>query len=212
MQHKEKIGGFLFDGTQLFLTRQLDTEKGTIKLESKTRTDEKYTLTLKFTTIVQMTEPESLQILNLILRRATAGLKLQLVGRNFYDAASKINLGKFKIELWPGYATSIRKHENDILLNCDVAHKVMRMDTVRDLMEETLRADRNNFQNNFKQKALGLTVLTAYNNSTYRVDDVDFDKTPMTTFDRKGTPTTLVDYYLDVTNNKSLHDVLNRSE
>lgn len=112
-------------------------------------------------------------------------------------------MGRFKIELWPGFATSIRKHENDILLNCDVAHKVMRMDTVRDLMQEVLRESRDNFKNNFKQKALGLTVLTSYNNCTYRIDDIDFDKTPMTTFDRKGTQTTLVDYYKDV--NKEIH-------
>lgn len=102
------------------------------------------------------------------------------------------------MELWPGYATSIRKHEQDILLNCDVAHKVMRMDTVYDLMQESLRADRSNFQNNFKGKALGLTVLTAYNNATYRIDDIEFDKSPMTTFDKKGTPVTLCAYYQEV--------------
>lgn len=107
----------------------------------------------------------------------------------------KINLGQFKIELWPGYATSMRKHEHDILLMCDVAHKVMRNDTVADLMRETLNSDRANFQNNFKQKALGLTVLTAYNNKTYRIDDIDFEKNPLSTFDQRGTAVSLKDYY-----------------
>lgn len=72
------------------------------------------------------------------------------------------------------------------------------MDTVYDLLEETKRADRGNFVNNFKQKALGLTVLTAYNNATYRIDDVSFDLSPMTTFDKKGTAVTLVEYYQEV--------------
>lgn len=90
MQHKDKIGGFLFDGVQLFLTRELETDQGVLQLESKTRSDETYTLTLKFTTVVAMDQPESLQILNLILRRATAGLKLELVGRNFYDPEAKV--------------------------------------------------------------------------------------------------------------------------
>lgn len=81
---------------------------------------------------------------------------------------------------------------------CDVAHKVMRMDTVHDLMKETHTADRSNFQNNFKQKALGLTVLTAYNNKTYRIDDIDFEKSPMDTFDQRGTKVTLKDYYRTV--------------
>lgn len=89
-QHKARIGGFLFDGTQLFLTRELETEQGVLQLQSTTRTNEVYTLTLKFTTIVEMDKPESLQILNLILRRATNGLKLQLVGRSYYDADAKV--------------------------------------------------------------------------------------------------------------------------
>lgn len=102
------------------------------------------------------------------------------------------------MELWPGFETSIRNHVSDILLNCDVAHKVMRMDTVYDLLKETHRADSQNFERNFKQKALGLTVLTSYNNTTYRVDDVDFEHSPLTTFDRKGTPVSLKAYYLEV--------------
>lgn len=91
MQHKERIGGFLFDGIQLFATRDLGGERGTLNLKSKTKTDEVFTLTLQFTKYVEMDEQESLQILNLILRRATQALKLQLVGRNYYDAASKVN-------------------------------------------------------------------------------------------------------------------------
>lgn len=49
MQHKSTIGGFLFDGTQLFVTRSLNGDKGVLQLTSKTRTDEVYTLTLQFT-------------------------------------------------------------------------------------------------------------------------------------------------------------------
>lgn len=90
MQHKSTIGGFLFDGTQIFVTRSLEGDKGIVTLTSKTHKDEVYTLKLHFTKVVQMDEQESLQILNLILRRATQGLKLNLVGRNYYDANSKV--------------------------------------------------------------------------------------------------------------------------
>lgn len=92
MQHKAEIGGFLFDGTQLFVTRDLGGDHGVVNFTSKnSRTEEIYNLKLQFTKIVQMDEQESLQILNLILRRATGGLKLDLVGRNFYDARSKVD-------------------------------------------------------------------------------------------------------------------------
>lgn len=72
------------------------------------------------------------------------------------------------------------------------------MDTAYDLLQEALKMNRSNYQNDFKQKALGTTVLTAYNNKTYRIDDVDFNISPMTTFDQRGQAVTLVDYYKTV--------------
>lgn len=94
--------------------------------------------------------------------------------------------------MWPGYETSIRDHERGILLNCDVAHKVMRTDTVYDLMREIRRSNHGNFENNFRQKVLGMTVLTDYNNKTYRIDDVDFNITPSSIFTKKnGTKITI---------------------
>lgn len=80
----------------------------------------------------------------------------------------------------------------------DVANKVMRTDTIYDLLQETLRADPGNFQNSFKQKVLGMTVLTGYNNSTYRIDDVDFSLSPMNTFKKRDQDITIKQYYIDV--------------
>ena len=58
------------------------------------------TIICKYIKEVSMTEQSSLQILNLILRRGMEGLKLQLVGRNFFDAISKIPINEFRLELW----------------------------------------------------------------------------------------------------------------
>lgn len=59
---KEMLGGYLFDGTQLFLTRQLEDD-----VVQKTVTgridNEPYTLIIKFTGQVSMSESTSLQIL-----------------------------------------------------------------------------------------------------------------------------------------------------
>lgn len=74
----------------------------------------------------------------------------------------------------------------------------MRTDTVYDLMQETRREDPVRFRDNFLAKVLGITVLTGYNNSTYRIDDVDFDKTPRTTFPRKNDEISFVAYYKEV--------------
>lgn len=74
----------------------------------------------------------------------------------------------------------------------------MRTDTVLDLLMNCRRTDERGFENSFKQKVLGITVLTNYNNKTYRVDDVDFNITPASTFLKKGVETSIQQYYKDV--------------
>lgn len=59
---KEMIGGYLFDGTQLFLTRQLEAD--VVQKTVTGRIDNvAYTLIIKFTGQVSMSESTSLQIL-----------------------------------------------------------------------------------------------------------------------------------------------------
>lgn len=83
-------------------------------------------------------------------------------------------------------------------MNCDVAHKVMRTDTVLDLLMRCRREDERGFETTFKQKVLGITVLTKYNNKTYRIDDVDFNITPASKFMKKNVETTIQQYYKEV--------------
>lgn len=197
-QHKAKIGGFLFDGAQLFATRKLHKDSDVLILESKTRDEQVFSIKLLFTRIVSMSEQESLQVLNLIQRRNMNGLKLQIVGRNYYDPQNMIDLNRFNIQLWPGYETSIRYHDSGILLNCDIAHKIMRTDTVYSLMRDIRRNNPQNFENAFKNRVLGMTVLTSYNNKTYQIHDIDFSKTPSTTFSRNNKEITIKHYYAEV--------------
>ena len=51
------------------------------------------------------------------------------------------------------------------------------------------------FQKTATDTLVGLSVLTRYNNKMYRIDEILFDKNPMSTFDYKGNPITFVDYY-----------------
>lgn len=74
----------------------------------------------------------------------------------------------------------------------------MRTDTVYSIMTEIHAKDRNNFQNNFKQQILGKMVLTDYNNQTYRIDDIDFNINPETTFKKGDQDISIRDYYAEV--------------
>lgn len=90
-QHRNDIGGYLFDGAQLFAVRKLhEDENVRVEFRTTTRDGTTYTIQMQFTKIVLMSEQESLQVLNLILRRNMKGLNLTLVGRNFYDPAAMV--------------------------------------------------------------------------------------------------------------------------
>lgn len=87
-EHRARFGGYLYDGSKLFSTVKLPDAQ-TI-LHTKSKQGENYVITIKYIGVISMTEWQSLQVLNLILRRAMEGLKLQLVGRDFYDAVAKV--------------------------------------------------------------------------------------------------------------------------
>lgn len=108
----------------------------------------------------------------------------------------QIPLPQHRIELWPGYVTSIRQHESDILLCCEISTKVMRVDTVFDLLTKCREENRDNFKRAFTESVIGTTIITDYNNRAYRIDDIDWNSTPESTFGKSdGTQVSYVDYY-----------------
>lgn len=45
------------------------------------------------------------------------------------------------------------------------------------------------------KEVVGTSVLTRYNNKTYRIDDIAWDKTPEYVFTRNDEQISLIDYY-----------------
>lgn len=53
-----------------------------------------------------------------------------------------------------------------------------------------------NFQKEFCNNVIGIIALTDYNNNTYRIEDVDFDTSPSSTFSMKsGESISYQEYY-----------------
>lgn len=111
---------------------------------------------------------------------------------SFYHFYPQIALKQLNIQLWPGYSTSIRQHERNLLLNVDVGFKFIRTELVYDLFRR-YRDDKNRMI----ASCVGQIVLTDYNNKTYRVDGIDFKQTPMSTFKRGDREVSYIDYYRD---------------
>ena len=195
--HKEVLGSVIFDGTLLFTDTRLVADNQPLVLNSKRESDgQVVVITIRLVEEIQPTDFHYTQFFNIVLRRCMEKMKMQLVGRNYYDPGAKIALTQFKLELWPGYETSIRQHEQGILLCCDVSHKILRTDTVLEQMEEVLNKDRANFRTSSEKLLLGQIIMTRYNAKTYRIDDISWDKKPTDSFESsKGEMKTYIEYY-----------------
>lgn len=55
-----------------------------------------------------------------------------------------------------------------------------------------MASSKTDFKNACFEALCGFTVITRYNFKTYRIDDLDFDMTPLSTFEKNGR---LVSFY-----------------
>ena len=82
--------------------------------------------------------------------------------RNYYDPKAAVILKQHKLEVWPGYVTSIRQHEEQILLCCEISCKVLRTDTVLEQIEEIYKrtGGAGSFRPSVEKALLGAIVIT----------------------------------------------------
>lgn len=112
--HREALGAYVFDGTVMYSSRRLPDKMEIWSL--RTSDDTKIRITIRLVGEMERVDQRYLQFFNIIMRKCLALLNLQLVGRDYFDAHSKVEVRDFRLELWPGYLTSIRQHENSILM------------------------------------------------------------------------------------------------
>lgn len=93
-RERTQIGGNLFDGTMIFTCKRITIGDITTKFETGAEKVET-TVQIKFREVgvVSRTDQRMLQIYNLILRRAMDGLKLSLLGRNYFDSKAAVSWG-----------------------------------------------------------------------------------------------------------------------
>jgi hypothetical protein len=99
------------------------------------------------------------------------------ITRNFYDPSRAACIPNYKsvffislrcivcfsIELWPGYITAIRLHEDQLLMCVENSHKLLRSNTVYDLMMAAYRSANGNtdaFKRSVTSDVVGNTVMT----------------------------------------------------
>lgn len=90
---------------------------------------------------------------------------MQLVGRHYFDPTKKIDIPAHKMQVWPGFETSILQHEKEVMLCANVTHKVLNAQTVLQFLYELYgKVDNRQFYDIAAKKLVGQIVLTRYTN------------------------------------------------
>ncbi|OWR52118.1 aubergine protein [Danaus plexippus plexippus] len=193
--HAKTLGGYLFDGTNLYTVKKLHPDP--MELYSQRTTDgENMRLLIKLTGQVSPGDYHYIQIFNIMIRKCFRILDLKLMGRDFFDPIAKIDIPEHRLQVWPGYKTSINQYEDRILMVTEITHKVLRLDTVLEMLKEyTYQYKGDTYRKMFLEDIVGKIVMTDYNKKTYRVDDVAWSETPKSTFRMKDQDVSYLDYY-----------------
>ncbi|XP_004707651.1 piwi-like protein 2 [Echinops telfairi] len=183
-----------FDGSILYLPVKLQQ---VLEFKSHRKTDgAEISIKVQMTKTLEPCSDLCIPFYNVVFRRVMKLLDMKLVGRNFYDPTSAMVLQQHRLQIWPGYAASIRRTDGGLFLLADVSHKVIRNDSVLDVMHAIYQQNKENFQDECAKLLVGNIIITRYNNRTYRIDDVDWNKTPRDSFTMSdGKDITFLEYY-----------------
>ncbi|EFC41986.1 argonaute [Naegleria gruberi] len=189
---------YLFDGTTVLYTKNPLTKNKETFEKTLVKDKKVYKVTINFARSItsKVIDATTLQFMNIILRKAQNSLHLQRIGRHYYNTNEKVvaNIENHHIKILPGALSTTFLGSKGLMLNVDMIYKTLRTDTVysmlMDLMDKFDSHDRiaNEFRNTI--------VLCTYNQRTVHIDDVDFEKTPKSTFVKKtGEKITFAKYY-----------------
>lgn len=192
--HAKTLGGYIFDGSVLYTVQRLNPEP--LELYSdRTSDNARMRILIKLTCQVSPGDYHYIQIFNIIIRSCFNLMQLQLMNRDYFDPSAKVDIPEYKLQIWPGYKTTINQYEDRLLMVTEITHKVLRMDTVHHMVKEYIATKGNNYKKIFNDDIIGQIVMTDYNKKTYSVDDVTWDETPESTFRMKDENVSYIDYY-----------------
>jgi len=195
-QQRELLGpAKSFDGTTLYVPKRFAEFQETVK--SVTATGEEINVTFKYKKQKEQGDWDMIYILNVQFNKIMRTLNMVQHNRNHFDPTVAQKIPAYKLEVWPGFVTAVDIYEGGMLLQCDTVSRVLRTETVLDLLKSIhSKSGAANLKTESEKALLGQSVLTRYNNKSYTVDEIDFNSSPMTSFtNHLGQTMTFFDYY-----------------
>ena len=193
--HKDSA---FFNGSVLVLPKKLELTE--INLD-----EGKY---VKFPSVeeIGLNDKRCLKIFNMILNKSFAAMNLYPVRRtgsktgqrSFFDPSKKETLPADKLEIWPGYITSLKQNDKGVFLAFDSCSKIIRQETVSNVISNLLTSRTSDYVSLCQKELIGKTVITRYNNRTYKILEVSFEKCPENKFPYKEREITYIEYFQEV--------------
>ncbi|CAL8139170.1 unnamed protein product [Orchesella dallaii] len=178
-----------FDGMILFLPFILDEDVTVLHGLHPVESTE---LTVHITFVKVKAMRDAVPFFNILLRRIMVELKFVELRNEFYDLELVQILDKHRLQIWPGMSVTAEDQEAGLMINVDTCSRVLRTDTLYDYYM-SVKADPK-MKQKFNDFVINKIVLTKYNNTTYRIDDVAWDMTPESEFEHKNGPMTFKNY------------------
>lgn len=195
----ERLGpAFVFDGmSDLKTLREIDPPDQSL---TATRSNDGTVITITLAQVgtLGFGSFEMLRFYNTQMRRNLFNMGMQLIGRFYFGKEPVGRVPDYGgIEVLRGVATAINTHDGGILMNAQTIFKFVRHENARNVMQGILqRVGQSDWKNVARKELADQVVLTKYNNKTYKIDDIDFDKRPTDQFDRGSRGmTSYIKYY-----------------
>ncbi|KAH8411141.1 hypothetical protein KR222_004826 [Zaprionus bogoriensis] len=191
-EHKHKIGGVkIFDGSTLYLPILLDDVLTTFCSQSIEKTEIEIRVLFKR----KESLTNCLQLYNALFDRVMKILKYVKFDRKNFDPSRPKVIPMAKLDMWPGFVTTVDVYDGGLMLCCDVSYRLLCQKTVLEMLIEIYKKDKIAYQANAKKYLIGNIVLTRYNNRTYKIDDICFSENPHSKFETKTGLCSYLEYY-----------------
>jgi len=199
----EKFGDvFVFDGSSLFTSKRLLRVPANIMEFTVIENDIPILVKTQLVKQLDAADPTRIHIFNILTRKCLGLLGLKLLGRNFFNPDEAVVLPHHRLELWPGFITTLRNHDAGLLYCVQLTTKVIRMDTALNIILAIQAEGRNGrmsqieLEDRIRTELVGCIVLTKYNPKTYRIDDISFNEKVTDSFERRdGSRISFLDYF-----------------
>ena len=177
MQRRLNVQPFMM-GSKFYLPTKID-DFVVYPFPNPEQPSQTFRITVTF--LKQVPLKEQIVLFNCLLKKIMQELNYCFMKTKFFDPNQAINLEEWMMEIWPGYAIEVSMTPaGELLLCCDISHRVLHKTNVYDQLK--LLMPNQHYQQLACRHLVGSSVITRYNRQTYRVDDIDFESSPESTF------------------------------